>query len=216
MKKFFSGRTKELEACIDSYLDRVENAALLFNEGVKDYINNKIDRFEKQLQEITIVENEADNIRRDIKYKLYTFMLIPDSRGDVLGLLETMDNVVDITKKVLGQLSIETPKIPDFLKDDFLDLADLSCKTVGELVKGVRAFFKEIKLVSDYINKVHFYEHEADKVEEQLERKTFRTEEIKFSRKVHIRYFVERIAMVSDEAEAVSERLSVYAIKRFI
>ena len=217
MKKLFSSKTKELEVDIDRYLDRVEKSALLFNEGVKDYINDNMNRFDKHLKEITIIENEADNVRRDIKYKLYTFMLIPDSRGDVLGLIETTDNVIDTAKKVLEQLSIETPKIPDFLKADFLRLADFSCKAVEELVKGERAFFKEIQIVNDYINKIHFYEHEADKIEEQLERKVFKSKEItSFSRKMHIRYFIERIALLSDEAEEVSERLSVYAIKRFI
>ena len=217
MAKIFSSKTKELESDIDRFLDEVEKSALMFKEGVHTYIHNKMDRFENYLDEITTIENNADEIRRKIKHELYTFMLIPESRGDVLGVLETMDNIIDIAKKVLEQISIETPNIPDFLKSDFIELADLSCKAVEELVKGAQAFFKEIKLVSNYINKVHFYEHEADKVEEQLKRKAFKTKEItRFSKRVHLRYFAEKIARVSDEAESVGERLSVYAIKRGI
>jgi len=72
-------------------------------------------------------------------------------------------------------------------------------------------------MVSDYVNKVHFYEHEADDVEEHLKRRAFNSDEIKrFSHKVHMRYFAEKIAAVSDVAESVAERLSVYAIKRRI
>jgi len=71
--------------------------------------------------------------------------------------------------------------------------------------------------VNDYVNKVHFYEHEADDVEETLKRKAFDSNEItRLSRKVHMRYFAEKIALVSDIAEAVAERLSVYTIKRRI
>jgi len=217
MNKLFSSKTKELEANIDSYLDRVENSGLIFLEGIKAYLNGKTEKFEKHYHSISALESEADNVRRDIKHKLYTYMLIPESRGDVLGLLETMDDVVDISEKVLEQFSIEKPEIPDFLKSDFLDLTELCSKTVEELVKGTRAFFREIKLVNDYVNKVHFYEHEADDVEETLKRKAFDSNEItRLSRKVHMRYFAEKIALVSDIAEAVAERLSVYTIKRRI
>lgn len=216
MIKFFTGRTKELEANIDAYLDRVGNSGLIFLEGIKAYVNGKFDKFEKEYQNITSLESDADKVRREIKYKLYTYMLIPESRGDVLGLLETMDDVVDVAEKVLEQFSIERPEIPDFLKHDFLDLAELSSKTVEEVVKAARAFFKELSMVNDYVNKVHFYEHEADDVEEQLKRKVFKSEIKQFSKKVHLRYFAEKIALISDVAESVAERLSIYAIKRRI
>ena len=71
-------------------------------------------------------------------------------------------------------------------------------------------------MVSDYVNKVHFYEHLADDVEEQLKRKAFNSDIKEFSKKVHMRYFAEKIAEVSDIAEHVAERLSIYTIKRRI
>jgi len=214
---FFSSKAKQLEGDIDGYLDRVTKAGLILLEGVKAYVNGKSDKFERNFEEISILESDADNIRRDIKRKLYTYMLIPESRGDVLGLLETLDDIVDISEKVLEQFSIETPEIPEFLKSDFIELAELSSKAVEEVVKGARAFFREIAMVSDYVNKVHFYEHEADDVEEHLKRAAFNSDEIeRFSHKVHMRYFAEKLAGVSDVAESVAERLSVYAIKRRI
>ncbi|MDY6915552.1 MAG: DUF47 family protein [Candidatus Cloacimonadota bacterium] len=217
MAKLFSNKSRQLEADIDSYLDRVNTAGLLFWEGIKSYIEGKQDYFEKKFEEITDIESEADSKRREIKQKLYTYMLIPESRGDVLGLLETIDDVVDTCEKVLEQFSIETPNIPDFLRQDFLKLTELSAKSVEELVKGTQVFFRQVDMVGNYVNKVHFYEHEADDVEEQLKRKVFESSEIdKFSHKVHMRYFAEKIAAVSDVAEDVCERLSVYAIKRRI
>ena len=217
MPKFFNSKSKQLEGDIDGYLDRVTTAGLIFQEGVKAYVIGKKDKFERNFKEISVLESDADNIRRDIKHKLYTYMLIPESRGDVLGLLETLDDIVDICEKVLEQFSIETPNIPEFLKSDFIELAELSSKTVEEVVKAARAFFREIGMVSNYVNKVHFYEHEADDVEEHLKRNAFNSKEIEsFSQKVHMRYFAEKIAAVSDVAESVAERLSVYAIKRRI
>ena len=217
MPKFFNSKSKQIEGDIDGYLDRVTTAGLIFLEGVKAYVNGRKDKFERNFIEISTLESDADNIRRDIKHKLYTYMLIPESRGDVLGILETLDDIVDTCEKVLEQFSIETPDIPEFLKSDFLELTELSSKAVEEVVKGARAFFREIGMVSEYVNKVHFYEHEADNVEEHLKRNAFNSKEIEsFSQKVHMRYFAEKIALVSDVSESVAERLSVYAIKRRI
>lgn len=215
MKPLLSDKSRELQAEIDHYLDWVENASLIFYEGVRCYMENKSERFERLFTEASELESQADDLRRKIKYKLYTFMLIPEARGDVLGLLENMDTIIDTTEKVLEQLSIETPNIPDFLRQDFIDLAELSRQAVCELVKAARAFFTDIKMVNNFINKVHFYEHQADDVEEMLKRKLFKTDQItRFSFRVHLRFFTEKIASISDAAEEVGERLSVYAIKR--
>lgn len=215
MGKLFKSRVKELETQIDNYLDFVANSGLVFYEGIKFYIQGNSEKFEKKNQDLTELESKADELRRNIKHSLYTYMLIPESRGDVLALLENVDNIVDTAEKVLEQFSIEKPDIPEFLITDFINLAKLSRNSVDELVKGMRAFFKEINLVNDYVNKVHFYEHEADDIEETIKRKAFEGDGIKhFSKKVHMRYFTEKIALISDVAEAVAERLSVYTIKR--
>lgn len=215
MGNLFTSKTKKLEAEIESYLDRVSTAGLIFLEGIKAYLNKNYERFEQYNTELGDLESAADETRRDIKHQLYTYMLIPESRGDVLGLLETLDDVIDICEKVLEQFSIEKPEIPEDMISGYKELAELSTKAMEELVKAARAFFKEIKMVNDYINKVHFYEHEADKVEEMIKRKAFQSKEITlFSKRVHMRYFVEKIASVSDMAETVAERLAVYAIKR--
>lgn len=217
MNSLFPKRSKELESDVESYLDKVSVAGLVLLDGIKSYLEGKADQFEKNYLEISKIESDADQMRRDIKHRLYTYMLIPESRGDVLGLLETIDDIVDVCEKVLEQFSIENPQIPDFLKADFLTLAELSSKAVEEVVKGAQAFFRQIEMVSNYVNKVHYYEHKADDIEEQLKRKAFNSDEIKrFSYKVHMRYFAEKIALVSDVSESVCERLSVYAIKRRI
>jgi predicted phosphate transport protein (TIGR00153 family) len=216
MNSLFS-KTKEIQSSMDGFIDQVEKAALLFLEGMKAYFAGKSERFEEYCSELADVESEADTIRRDVKYKLYTFMLIPESRGDVLGVLETLDDVVDITEKVVEHFSIETPNIPEFIKEDFLELTELSYKAMEELAKASRAFFTELKLVNDFVNKVHFYEHEADKVEKILKRKIFSSEKIKdLAVKNSLRYFAEKIALISDESEKVAERLAIYAIKRRI
>ncbi len=213
----FTSKAKMIQLEMDRYFSFIDQGALLLEEAIKKYLEGKMESFEAKAVEIDSIERKADDLRRQIKHRLYAEMLIPDSRGDVLGLLETLDNVLDVAKHVTTHFSIETPEIPGFLKDDFLELTETCVKAVLELTLAVRAFFRELYRVTEHLDKVHFWEHEADVIEERVKRKAFASEEITlFSKKVHMRYFAERISLLADESEAVAERLAVYAIKRAI
>ncbi len=217
MKNILFNRSKELEVEIEEYLSTVNRAVMIFERDTRHYIERDFEQFNNSLGDILEVEKKADDYQKDIKYKLYRYMLIPEARGDVLILLESIDNLVDHTKKVMVQLSIEQPFIPDFIEDDLLELINKSVKAVDMLVKSIKSYFEQVSMVSDYVNKVHFYEHEVDKIEERIKRKVFTCDKFKaFSKKVHLRYFIEKIALLSDEAETISEKVSVAAIKHSI
>ncbi|WP_245874112.1 DUF47 domain-containing protein [Alkalispirochaeta sphaeroplastigenens] len=211
----FASRAKTLELEIEQFLGLVDQSAMLLEEAVKKYIQGDLELFEKQCSEIDRIERDADDLRRQIKHRLYAEMLIPDSRGDVLGLLENTDSICDVAKRVTTHFSIEKPEIYPFLKDDFLELTEICRKAVQELTLAERAFFRELYRVTEHLDKVHFWEHQADEVEDRLKRKAFESPDIKeFSKRVHMRFFAERISLLADEAEAVGERLAISAIKR--
>jgi hypothetical protein len=190
-----------LEVKIQHFLDNVTNSGILFEEGIEDYLNGDMTQFGNKLAEIRRNEETADDLRREIRYRLYKKMLIPESRGDVLALLETTDNVIDTTKKVLSHFDVEKPHIWDFLRPTLSKLTRASAQALDNVVRGNRAFFDNKEGVEDFIHKVHFYEHEADQLEEQAKRDIFNAEEIqRLSEKMQLRDFVELIASLSDEA----------------
>lgn len=213
-KLFFTDRTKDIQIGIDHFLGDVEHSGLVFLEGVKAYLAGEMERFEVYRMELNDIEQAADALRRDIKVKLYAYMLIPESRGDVLGLLETLDNVIDVCHKVMEQFSVEHPTVPEYLRDDFIKLATYSQQTVEAVANASKAFFTELKLVSNFVGKVYFFEHEADKMEDQIKRRVFDDDKLDLSEKIHLRYFTDRLALPSDESEDVAERLEISAIKR--
>ncbi|TDX47871.1 hypothetical protein C7954_10230 [Halanaerobium congolense] len=218
MPHILFGRSKELEIEIKEYLDLVNQGSLTFKRDLSRYIKKNFELFEESLTDIKEIENNADEHQKDIKYKLYKYMLIPESRADVLGIIEEIDTITDLAKEVIYEISIEKPFIPEELENEFLELVENSTEAVDMLVKVVRAFFEEISQVNDYVNKVHFFEHQADKNEERLKRKIFseQFEKIDIAHKLQLRYFIEEIAALSDQAESVSEDVSVAAIKRRI
>jgi predicted phosphate transport protein (TIGR00153 family) len=207
--------TRELEMQIDQFLDAVNQGALVFRMGVTDYLKKDSENFAAHLQQMSKLETGADELRRLIENRLYTQTLIPEHRGDVLGLLESTDNVIDNCKETLSQFDVEMPFIPEELKADYLSLCDISVQCTDVLISAVRAFFKDVKAVQNFLHKVYFFEKEADRIGNGLKRKAFRMD-LDLSLKFHLRYFALHIQNVSDCCEDVADRLAIYTIKRTV
>ena len=212
---FTDKKTKKLEVQIDEFLDKVLNGGLLLKQGIKYYLKKEKELFEETKDKIDITENDADTLRRTIETKLYSHTLIPEQRGDVLGLLESTDKVLNGCKEILFQFWVENPDIPPEFESRFMDLADTAISSVECLISAVRAYFVEMQIVRDYINKTIFFEKESDKLVDKLKRDIFADPGIELSRKMHIRTFAVNIEKIADDAEDVCDRLSIAVIKRY-
>lgn len=204
----------ELQAAVDEYLDSVSQCVMVFSLGVENYLSLSEEKFQDNLESIDKLESGADRLRRHVENDLYSHSLIPEHRGDVLGLLESIDNIADATKEILNQFDIEQPHIPDEVKPGFKDLASQAAEAAENVIKASRAFFKDVRQVKDHLHKVYFFEKECDKLSYGIKRKVFRMEKIELSQKIHLRQFARHIDDIADEAENVADRLSIYTIKR--
>ncbi len=208
--------SKELEMRVDEYLDAVSQGLLIFKEAVKNYLEKEDETFQYRLHTIDKLESKADNLRRHIENDLYEHSLIPEHRGDVLGLLENMDEVIDAAKETLNQFDVEKPFVPEKYNKEYIELCEMAVNAGESIVLASRAFFKEIRAVKDHLHKVYFYEKEADKISDRIKRKVFASDDIDLSQKFHLRYFALHIDIIADYAEKVADRLSIYSIKRTI
>jgi predicted phosphate transport protein (TIGR00153 family) len=207
-------RTKAIEDQINEFLDTVSEAGMVFEMGVGAYLDNCVDKgCEERLEQISELESRGDELRRSIETALYTEMLIPDFRGDVLSLLEDLDSLLDALKSTLLGITIERPDVPEETKKEFTELISVVVKSVESTVLASRAFFTDINSVRDHIHKIGFYEREADKVAIGMKKNIFNSS-LPLDRKMHIRDLVDAIDVLADEAENVGDRLSIYTIKR--
>lgn len=210
------GRTKALETEIDGFLDNLSEAGLVFRSAIQVYLEDGATaEFEEKLTHVNSLESEADKLRRLIETQLYAQTLIPESRGDVLGLLENLDSVLNLFEGTLWGFSIETPDIPPEFRNDFTKLTVEVVHAEESIVLASRAFFRNIEAVGDHMHKVMFYEREADKISTKLKRAIFGSE-LELARKAHLRSFVEQLDNIADRAEDVADRLAIYTIKRTV
>ncbi|MBK8165280.1 MAG: DUF47 family protein [bacterium] len=209
----FNKSTQLLSLQIDGFLDAVAEGGLVFREGVQAYLAGDLDRFEVRCKAINDLEHKADDLSKAVETHLYRHSLIPEHRGDVLGLLETTDTIIDTAKTSLFQFSVEKPAIPGDYREGFSRLADASSEAMQSLVLAARTFFRDPEAIKDHLFKVGHYEHEADAISDALKRSIF-AGELELAHKIHLRYFALNIEKVSDKAKEVADRLAIYAIKR--
>ena len=208
-------KTKQLVRKIDHFVDLTAQVGLHFKNAVTSYIKNKIDDFESRLSTISRMENQADLLTGDIEAQLYQQTLIPDARGDVLGILESMDSIIDAIKATVIEFSIEQPEIPEEIVEDVLQLIENVTATIDSVTSAVRTYFYDVYSVKDNINKVKFFEKESDIIAEKIRRTIF-SMELDLAKKMHIRTFIRHIDSPADIAEEVADRLSIAAIKRIV
>jgi predicted phosphate transport protein (TIGR00153 family) len=211
------GKTKAMEAEIDEFFDTVSQGGILFEETLSHFmVQGADDVFTQRQQQISEIESNGDNLVKSVVRALYTEMLIPESRADVLSLLQDIDHILDDFKKVCFAVDVERPDLSDLypqLINSFQDLVSVVVRAVETLIQAARAFFRDINSVRDHLHKVNFLEAEADKLAMYLKRQIFESS-LPLERKMHLRDFVDLVDAIADEAEDVADWLAIYTIKR--
>ena len=208
--------TKSLISQIDNYLDNAGISAEIFGNAFKYFLSGDQEDFYEQLNILTEAEHKADQLRRDIENALYTHSLIPENRGDVLRLLERLDELINTAKEILVNFDIEKPDIPAAFHQQFLELSQTASQSVLEAVIASKAYFNDPSNVKDRIENIFLLEKKADVISNNLKRSIFNHTELDLGRKMHLRYFTARTDLLADTAETVAEMLSIFAIKLIV
>jgi hypothetical protein len=210
----FKGTTKNLILKIDEFFDNVDLGLLVFREAVKDYLSKDMEAFERHVQKIESLESNADRLQRSIENEMITHSILPQHRGEVITLIDVLDEILDTIKSSVNEFSIELPDIPDSLNHHFISIMEASVSAGEELVPAARAYFKAPYTVRDKLLKVYYFESETDKVTKNTRRIIYQEmKELDLAHKNHLRYVIHHIENISDNAQKAADLLSAMAIK---
>ena len=203
-----------IESQVGDFLDQVSLSSLIFRQGCEYYLSGNTEDFERKLQEIADCEHAGDDLRRSINEHLYTKTIIPESRGDVMELLENLDSLLDRFKGTLWRFKIEGPDICEDFHPDFRLLINTVIEATEALVTSCRAFFNDISTVSSSLHKVSYWESESDKISTRLQTAIFAKKDLRLSHRMQQRDFARSLDKTADRAEDIADRLNIYVIKR--
>lgn len=216
MKFFNFGKKNSIYLMVERYLLQINESIQLFNRTVSVFSRQGIsEEFLELINKTHLAESMADDIRREIELAFYEKSLIPESRGDILELLELTDRVFNKAQSVLYQIETQNMKIPAEFKEGFLQLIDTNISAYCGAIEGFKALFTDIKKVRDRVREVDVKESSSDRQERDLIRKIFAAG-CGTGEKILLKELVIEIGHISDLSEEVTDFLNIMAVKRMI
>lgn len=211
------GKSKVVEAQIDEFLNQISQAGILFEQTIKHYLRGGVtEEFSKEVERLDGMATGTGVLARRIGRSLYTEMLIPDLRADVLSLIQDLNYLIDVYSSIACDFDVEQPEHAEVSGEGhrlYGELVEMTVKCVETTVVSARAFLRDIGSVEDHVHKVAFYEAEVDSLANKLKRHVFRGD-FPLDLKMQYRYFIDNLDDLADEAKDASEWIAIYAIKR--
>ncbi|MFM9099800.1 MAG: DUF47 domain-containing protein [Cyanobium sp.] len=208
--------TRSLELRIDEFLDKVAEGGIQFERGMVLLLERGLaPETEEKLQQLIQLKERCNQLRRRVVDTLYSEMLIPEFRGDVLRLLSHLYGLVDALKNAFQEFLIAYAEVLT-RRESLADVKDLVAVVVQSeqaAVLGARAFFRNPEAVRDHINQIRIHEAEADGITVRLKTALFASART-LDQKLLGRDALALIDGLADLAEEISDELSILAIKR--
>ncbi|GLS82072.1 DUF47 domain-containing protein [Paraferrimonas haliotis] len=208
-------KSHSTERLLFSFFDQVTLSQHKFFQLWQIYLQSGADseRFADTLEHLRRIEKKADKLRRQIEMDLYKKTLIPDMRSDVASLVESIDRVINKQETIGNHLLIEKPVIPEEAHEQLLSFVQVVGDTVDHTLLCTRSFFSDFQRVHEYHLKVMEFESDCDDACQRVKTTIFNTD-LPLTNKVQLRYFCDRIEQVANLAEDISDRVSIFTLKR--
>lgn len=170
-------------------------------------------------RDIERLENEADEIKKDIRKHLPRSLFMPVPREDLLELLLVQDKIANRSKDVSGivigrQLAIPEPIVKEFLEfvSRCVDATKQARKSVRELDELYTSGFRgaEAELIASMIEKLDDIETDTDAREAALRGSLFAIEsEFNPIDMIFLYQTINKLGEIADMAERVGRRLEL-------
>ncbi|MBN1846696.1 MAG: DUF47 domain-containing protein [Sedimentisphaerales bacterium] len=210
----FVSRQRKIETLLQQYGQQVDRCISGLLESLEGYAKDQDrPRLERNYQLVHQAESRADDLRREIEVLMYSKSIFPESRGDILGLLETIDKVPNQAEKVLQLALTHHIAIPAELEERLVQLTAVCCRCVGTLLEAVGRLFSDFTQATAELGKIDELESEADDLQYALYEQIFAGDGDGLQ-KILLRDLVKSIASVSDRAENAADRLRIIVAKR--
>ncbi|HDG61724.1 MAG: TIGR00153 family protein [Thermotoga sp. 4484_232] len=208
----FGKKEEKIIELIKNHLDLVEKTI----ESLRDYLEMYFSDGEKATviyEKIQTLESDADRIRRKVETDMYSGAFLPNFRGDLLGLIESVDKIANKAEFVADLIELQHPVIPNELKDGVLRQIDLSLETFRMLKRSIEFLFEDLQKAGEYVILTEKREHEEDEVERGNIKKLFELD-IERCAKLELKEIIRSIGDIADRAEDSSDRVEIIILKR--
>lgn len=211
---FFNTKQRKIEGLMREYTGQILSCIHSFKDAIAEYCSNS-DRnaVKESFSKVHHAESKADDIRREIEVMMYSKALFPESRGDILGLLEAIDRLPNHAESAIRMIWSQYIVIPEDLHGEMMQLVEYCCRSVECVVEAVDMLFKNFRNATTIVGKIDQIESEVDHLEYSMIEKVFQAQPGEVS-SVLLRDLINYISGISDRAENVGDRIGIMIAKR--
>ena len=204
---------------LEQHMDVVFRCAKKLRPFFEAVIAKDYERMAEVRGQIEALENEADELKKDIRMNMPKSLFMPVPREDLLELLLVQDKIANRTKDVSGIIMGRKMEIPDAIAGQFIEFVDSNVDATKQARKSVReldelftAGFKgaEVDLVSELIEELDAIETLTDGQQTRIRSALYEIE--KTLNPIDVMFLYEVIQLtgeIADMAERVGRRLEL-------
>ena len=212
--KFLFRKQRQVQILIERYLETLRLVQQTFFQAINSCLDGDArDDFMVLADETHHFESKADDVREEIKTLMYSKVLLPESRGDIMGLLESIDQVPRFFEIILNIIRTQKLAIPDFIVSDVRELVGLSIETCDLMIKQVEDLLQRGRRIPELLDVIDEKESQCDVIERQIIITLFDSDIDPFL-KIQLKELVVFLGEISDQADRVSKRINIISFKR--
>lgn len=202
---------------VDAYVTKTEECLGLFLRAFETYLTLGVSgEFDELVEAEHIAESFCDDLRRDLETALFEKALIPESRGDILKLVEKIDKVPSKADALLHEVQAEMLVMPPALAGKFRETAHFNHETFRLLVQAARALFAETDKVKPLVQQIDKHESACDRIEREAIRAVFSDPDATPLQKVLLKDLAIQLSKISDLSENAADTLTIVTVKRLV
>ncbi|MET1255250.1 TIGR00153 family protein [Aliikangiella maris] len=170
-------------------------------------------------QLIRTLENEADELKKELRLHLPKGLFMPVSRTDLLALLSSQDKIANKAKDIAGLITGRKMAIPDAIRQEMKDYLSRSIdaslqasKAIQQLDELLETGFKgrEVKIAEEMVLQLDEIENDVDLLQIDIRRKLFALEEnLPAVNVIFLYQVIDWIGDIADRAQQVGGRLEL-------
>ncbi len=213
---FLYKQNRILYGKIIDFLEIEQETVDVFQKSLKKFIKDANSaKFLVNMESVHKLENRADALLKEIRELFYKKSLLPESREDILVLLECVDDITDTANHIMHDIYSQNIVFPEKIEDQLKEMLSTTEQTNVQLIGLIKDLFYRRKTVSDFFEQIKTLEHVCDTLQTGIIKTIFDSKIDKFD-KILLRDVIKTIGSLSDLCESAGDKGIILYIKRFV
>ena len=208
-------REKEVEKRLSEYATHWWECIQYFRQAMDAYLEEgPSERLDYCFMRVDQEESKGDELRRKVDRELFERALLPESRGDILRVLEALDAVINRAESLVRHLVVERLVLEPWLERGMGHMVEATLEACGHLHKAAKHLLSgQDAPIADLTYEIEKCESRCDHLGQDLLGRVF-SSDLELARKLQLKDFVRRFSGMSDLAEEASDSIYIISVKR--